>query len=98
MVRESNAFCFRLRELRRAKGWSQEKLAAAADMHRTHLADIESSLRNSALENLEDLVKRANARFAIANLLPDRLIRIEAILHLLAERSQRFFKYGVGFH
>ncbi len=48
----------RLRELRRAKGWSQELLAEHADMHRTYLAGIERSLRNPSLENL---VKLANA-------------------------------------
>jgi XRE family transcriptional regulator, regulator of sulfur utilization len=48
----------RLRELRKEKGWSQEKLAEAAEMHRTYLAGIERALRNPALENL---VKLANA-------------------------------------
>jgi len=48
----------RLRELRRAKGWSQERLAEEASMHRTYLAGIERSLRNPSLENL---VKLANA-------------------------------------
>ena len=52
------ALAARLRELRHAKGWSQERLAEAADMHRTYLAGIERSLRNPALENL---VKLANA-------------------------------------
>jgi transcriptional regulator with XRE-family HTH domain len=52
------ALATRLRELRRSKGWSQERLAEAADMHRTYLAGIERSLRNPALENL---VKLANA-------------------------------------
>jgi DNA-binding XRE family transcriptional regulator len=31
----------RLRELRRERKWSQEKLAGAADMHLTYLAGIE---------------------------------------------------------
>jgi transcriptional regulator with XRE-family HTH domain len=48
----------RLRELRREKKWSQERLAEAADMHRTYLAGIERALRNPSLENL---VKLANA-------------------------------------
>ena len=42
----------RLRELRHAKGWSQERLAEEADMHRTYLAGIERALRNPALENI----------------------------------------------
>jgi len=52
------ALADRLRELRREKKWSQEKLAEEADMHRTYLAGIERALRNPALENL---VKLANA-------------------------------------
>jgi transcriptional regulator with XRE-family HTH domain len=47
-----------LRQLRRAKGWSQEKLSEKASMHRTYLAGIERSLRNPSLENL---IKLANA-------------------------------------
>lgn len=52
------SLALRVRELRRAKGWSQEALAEGADMHRTYLAGIERSLRNPSLENL---VKLANA-------------------------------------
>ena len=52
------ALADRLRELRRERKWSQEKLAEAADMHRTYLAGIERALRNPSLENL---VKLANA-------------------------------------
>jgi ribosome-binding protein aMBF1 (putative translation factor) len=45
----------RLRELRKARGWSQERLAEEASMHRTYLAGIERSLRNPSLENLNKL-------------------------------------------
>jgi transcriptional regulator with XRE-family HTH domain len=48
----------RIRELRREKKWSQERLAEEADMHRTYLAGIERALRNPSLENL---LKIANA-------------------------------------
>ena len=51
------ALAARLRELRHAKGWSQEALAERAEMHRTYLAGIERSLRNPSLENL---IKLAN--------------------------------------
>jgi transcriptional regulator with XRE-family HTH domain len=53
-----HALALRLRQLRRAKGWSQEVLAEKAHIHRTYLAGIERSLRNPSLENL---VKLANA-------------------------------------
>jgi transcriptional regulator with XRE-family HTH domain len=52
------ALATRLRELRHERKWSQEKLAEAADMHRTYLAGIERALRNPSLENL---AKLANA-------------------------------------
>jgi transcriptional regulator with XRE-family HTH domain len=52
------ALADRLRELRRERKWSQERLAEAADMHWTYLAGIERALRNPSLENL---VKLASA-------------------------------------
>ena len=52
------ALADRLRELRREKAWSQERLAEEAGMHRTYLAGIERALRNPSLENL---IKLANA-------------------------------------
>ena len=57
-IQTKRALAVRLRELRRERKWSQEKLAEAADMHRTYLAGIERALRNPSLENL---VKLANA-------------------------------------
>jgi transcriptional regulator with XRE-family HTH domain len=57
-VKIKRALADRLRELRRGRKWSQEKLAEAANMHRTYLAGIERALRNPSLENL---VKLANA-------------------------------------
>jgi transcriptional regulator with XRE-family HTH domain len=57
-IQAKRALADRLRELRREKKWSQEKLAEEASMHRTYLAGIERALRNPSLENL---VKLANA-------------------------------------
>ncbi len=42
----------RIRQLRQTKGWSQEKLAEAAGMHRTYLGGIEVARRNPSLRNL----------------------------------------------
>ena len=57
-VQAKRALADRLRDLRHEKGWSQERLAEEASMHRTYLAGIERALRNPSLENL---VKLANA-------------------------------------
>jgi transcriptional regulator with XRE-family HTH domain len=48
----------RIRELRDAKGWSQERLAAAAYLDRSYLAGIESGARNPSVRSL---LKIANA-------------------------------------
>ncbi len=42
----------RIRALRLAKGWSQERLAEEAGMHRTYLGGIEVARRNPSLRNL----------------------------------------------
>jgi transcriptional regulator with XRE-family HTH domain len=42
----------RIRELRKAKGWSQEQLADEAEMHRTYMWGIEQGLRNPSLRHL----------------------------------------------
>jgi transcriptional regulator with XRE-family HTH domain len=70
------ALADRLRGLRRERGWSQEKLAEAADMHRTYLAGIERALRNPSLENL---VKLANALGLSLSELFIREGRVEAL-------------------
>jgi transcriptional regulator with XRE-family HTH domain len=42
----------RIRELRDAKGWSQERLAEAAYLDRSYLAGIERGLRNPSVRSL----------------------------------------------
>jgi transcriptional regulator with XRE-family HTH domain len=42
----------RIRDLRNAKGWSEERLAEEAGMHRTYLGGIEVARRNPSLRNL----------------------------------------------
>ncbi len=46
------AFGLRLRELRLARGMSQEKLAVEADVDRTYVSSIERGRRNVSLENI----------------------------------------------
>jgi transcriptional regulator with XRE-family HTH domain len=49
IVRELAA---RIRQLRHAKGLSQERLADEAGIHRTYLGGIETARRNPSLRNL----------------------------------------------
>ena len=59
----------RLRQLRQARGLSQEELAFRAGLHRTYVSSTERGQRNVALVNLEKL---SNAlEVDIADLLRD---------------------------
>lgn len=44
-----------VRALRRARGWSQEKMAEQCGLHRTYVGAIERGERNVTLETLNDL-------------------------------------------
>jgi transcriptional regulator with XRE-family HTH domain len=57
MPTDSLAVCFghRLRQLREAKGWSQEELASRAKLHRTHISLIETAKRSVQLDTVERL-------------------------------------------
>jgi transcriptional regulator with XRE-family HTH domain len=50
----------RVRELRQAKGLSQEELAFKAGVHRTYLGGIERGERNPALKNIAAIAKALN--------------------------------------
>ncbi len=53
----SKQFGERLRDLRAAKGLSQEELADLAGLHRTHVSLIERNRRSVRLETLERLAR-----------------------------------------
>lgn len=42
----------RVRELRQARGISQEELAYISSLHRTYISDIERGTRNVSLDNI----------------------------------------------
>lgn len=50
-------FAKNVRELRKAKGWSQEELAKRAGLHRTYIGSIERSKRDVSLISVEKLAK-----------------------------------------
>lgn len=52
----------RVRELRQAKGWSQEELGFRAGLHRNYIGGIERGERNVALLNLEKLANALGVR------------------------------------
>ena len=47
----------KVRELRKAKGWTQEKLEEHSGLDRTYISDIERGIRNPSLKSLEKLAK-----------------------------------------
>ena len=56
MVRSADIlerFGERVRELRKARGWSQEEFAHQCGLDRTYMGGIERGERNVALRNLE---------------------------------------------
>lgn len=62
-------FAERVRELRAARGWSQETLAEEADLHRTYIGGIERALRNVSLHNIAKLAHAFDV--PIAELFPN---------------------------
>lgn len=54
----------RIRQLRSARGWSQERLAEHADMDRSYIAGIEVGARNPSLKALERLAGALHVRLA----------------------------------
>ena len=50
----------RVRELRTAKGWSQEALAYKAGIDRTYMTDVENGKRNISIQNIEKIITALN--------------------------------------
>lgn len=48
-------FASRLRQIRQAKGLSQEDLANRANLHRTYVGSVERGERNISIDNIERL-------------------------------------------
>jgi transcriptional regulator with XRE-family HTH domain len=46
-----------VRQLREAKGWTQERLAEHAELDRSYIAGIEAGLRNPSIEAVAKLAK-----------------------------------------
>lgn len=48
---------FNIRQLREKKGFSQEQLAAAADLHRTHIGRIERGEKTPTVKTLHKIAQ-----------------------------------------
>ena len=59
----------RLRELRQARGWTQEDLADKCQLHRTFIGSVERGERNISVLNLRMIA--SVLRLSLANLLKD---------------------------
>ncbi len=59
-----NLFGDRIRELRKAKGISQEELAHKASLHRTYIGMIERAEKNITLINVEKIANALNVTVA----------------------------------
>ncbi len=53
----------RIKELRKAKGISQEKLAFRAELDRTYVAGVESGKRNPSIKSLEKILRALDVSF-----------------------------------
>lgn len=53
----------RIRELRKEKGISQEKLAFNAELDRTYVAGVESGKRNPSIKSLEKILVALDVSF-----------------------------------
>ena len=53
----------RIKELRRALGLSQEKLALKAEVDRTYLEGVEQGKRNPSIKSLEKILKALGVSF-----------------------------------
>lgn len=57
-------FARNLRDCRRCKGLSQEKLAELSGLHRTYVGSVERGERNISLDNMERLANALGVNLA----------------------------------
>ena len=61
---EARKLGVRIRELRIARGWTQEQLAEHAGVHYKYLGDVERGVRNPALFNITRIARALGVSLA----------------------------------
>ncbi|MGD8452703.1 MAG: helix-turn-helix transcriptional regulator [Phycisphaerae bacterium] len=51
-----------MRELREARGWSQEELGQRSDLHRNYIGGLERGERNVGIETIAKLARALHVR------------------------------------
>jgi len=83
MAELTSSFGVALRQLRMRKGWSQEALAAQADLNRGYVGDLERNLAVPSLGTLEKLAAALDCK-------PSRLIEhVEGVAGMREQRGLR---------
>jgi len=85
----------RIRELRKWRGLSQEKLAAKAGLHFTYIGDIERGKRNVAIENVSKIAKALEIELADlfkSDEAIEKKMRVDDIAKLLKDRRPKELK------
>jgi transcriptional regulator with XRE-family HTH domain len=60
----SRALGWRVRQLRDARKWTQEKLAEHADLDRSYIAGIEAGLRNPSVQSVWKIAQALDVTLA----------------------------------
>jgi transcriptional regulator with XRE-family HTH domain len=59
------AFGSRIKELRKEKKLSQEKLALKADIDRTYMTSVENGKRNISIQNIDKILSALNISYSL---------------------------------
>jgi len=61
-IRGRRLFGKNVRELRKKRGWSQERLAEVANLHRNYVGNVERGEQNVSIDTIEKLAQALGVR------------------------------------